>query len=55
MTLSVPSGWKGVYEKGTRFTAQNCNKKLIGARAFYKGYEAVAGRVTDLVFHGCVS
>ena len=47
MTLSVPSGWKGVYEKGTRFTAQNCNKKLIGARAFYKGYEAVAGEIDE--------
>lgn len=43
----VPSRWKGVCEKGTRFTAKNCNKKIIGARAYYKGYEAEVGKIDD--------
>nr|DAD18738.1 TPA_asm: hypothetical protein HUJ06_020201 [Nelumbo nucifera] len=45
----VPSRWKGACEKGTKFLPSNCNKKLIGARAFFKGYEAVAGRVNETV------
>lgn len=43
----VPSRWKGVCEEGTEFNASNCNKKLIGARAFYKGYEASAGPIDE--------
>lgn len=41
----VPSRWKGTCEKGTNFSATNCNKKLIGAKAFFKGYEAINGRI----------
>ncbi|KAJ3707947.1 hypothetical protein LUZ61_011652 [Rhynchospora tenuis] len=38
----VPSGWKGICQNDvdTTFT---CNKKLIGARYFNKGYEAYVG------------
>ncbi|KAK9742890.1 hypothetical protein RND81_03G203600 [Saponaria officinalis] len=43
----VPSNWRGTCEKGTNFSAANCNKKLIGARAFLKGYEAINGRVNE--------
>lgn len=46
---NVPSRWKGKCESGTKFSAANCNKKLIGARAFFKGYEAIAGRINETV------
>ncbi|KAJ9680822.1 hypothetical protein PVL29_019975 [Vitis rotundifolia] len=49
MKRPVPSRWKGVCEEGTRFTAKNCNKKLIGARAYYKDYEAAAGKIDETV------
>lgn len=34
----VPSSWKGVCESAPDFPASLCNKKIIGARAYYKGY-----------------
>jgi hypothetical protein len=36
---SVPTAWKGVCETGHNFPASACNRKIIGARAFHKGYE----------------
>ncbi|KAM1013073.1 hypothetical protein ACFX2C_043247 [Malus domestica] len=42
---AVPSGWKGVCEAGTNFSSSNCNRKLIGARFFSKGYEATVGPI----------
>ncbi|XP_027124680.1 subtilisin-like protease SBT1.4 [Coffea eugenioides] len=39
----VPSSWKGVCETGPDFPPASCNKKIIGARAYYKGYEAYLG------------
>ncbi|XP_050386133.1 subtilisin-like protease SBT1.1 [Argentina anserina] len=46
---SVPSHWKGTCEKGTKFSQSNCNKKLIGARSFLQGYEAIVGRINETV------
>ncbi|GJC92024.1 PA domain-containing protein [Colletotrichum higginsianum] len=36
----VPVWWKGECEEGERFPATSCNRKLVGARAFSKGYVA---------------
>ncbi|KAJ6879278.1 hypothetical protein NC652_032754 [Populus alba x Populus x berolinensis] len=46
---AVPLKWKGKCESGTKFSPSNCNKKLIGARAFFKGYESVAGRINETI------
>ncbi|KAK7256679.1 hypothetical protein RIF29_30135 [Crotalaria pallida] len=45
----VPRRWKGVCEQGTNFSASNCNKKLIGARTYFKGYEKSAGKINETV------
>ncbi|GAV68629.1 LOW QUALITY PROTEIN: Peptidase_S8 domain-containing protein/PA domain-containing protein, partial [Cephalotus follicularis] len=41
----VPDSWKGACEAGTNFTSSSCNKKLIGARYFYNGYEVTLGPI----------
>lgn len=43
----APSYWKGSCEAGPNFSASNCNKKLVGARVFLKGYEKFAGRINE--------
>ncbi|XP_062211782.1 subtilisin-like protease SBT1.7 [Phragmites australis] len=39
----VPSWWKGQCMAGTAFNSSACNRKLVGARFFNKGYEAAMG------------
>ncbi|KAK4277421.1 hypothetical protein QN277_015423 [Acacia crassicarpa] len=39
----VPSTWKGECEIEKDFNATCCNRKLVGARYFLKGYEAALG------------
>lgn len=39
----VPDRWKGICQTGENFTTSHCNKKLIGARWFSKGYEQQYG------------
>ncbi|KAF7135988.1 hypothetical protein RHSIM_Rhsim08G0095800 [Rhododendron simsii] len=43
----IPSSWNGTCENGTNFNSCDCNRKLIGARYFSKGYEAVAGPINQ--------
>jgi subtilisin family serine protease len=41
----VPPNWKGTCETGPDFNKSACNKKLVGARFFSKGYEANKGPI----------
>nr|GMC89369.1 subtilisin-like protease SBT1.4 [Ipomoea batatas] len=43
----VPSSWKGKCENSKDFPKTLCNRKIIGARAFYKGYEAAKRSAID--------
>ncbi|GAU15505.1 hypothetical protein TSUD_45420, partial [Trifolium subterraneum] len=43
----VPSHWKGVCETGRGFRNHHCNKKIVGARIFYHGYEAATGKIDE--------
>lgn len=43
----VPSGWKGKCVTGPGFPKSLCNRKLIGAQMFYKGYEASHGPMDE--------
>ena len=45
----IPARWKGACVPGTKFTTKNCNKKLIGARYYFKGYEAENGPLNETV------
>ncbi|OIV91475.1 hypothetical protein TanjilG_02093 [Lupinus angustifolius] len=44
---AVPSHWKGECETGRDFRKSHCNKKIIGARIFYHGYEAATGKFDE--------
>ncbi|XP_065866889.1 subtilisin-like protease SBT1.4 [Euphorbia lathyris] len=44
---SVPVNWKGVCQTAPDFNSSSCNKKLIGARAFYQGLLAYKGNSID--------
>ncbi|KAL2318478.1 hypothetical protein Fmac_032354 [Flemingia macrophylla] len=41
----VPASWKGHCETGDNMNSTHCNKKLIGARFFSRGYEAALGPI----------
>ncbi|PON69978.1 Subtilase [Parasponia andersonii] len=41
----VPARWKGACETGRGFTKRHCNRKIVGARMFYRGYESATGKI----------
>ncbi|KAG0624937.1 hypothetical protein M758_2G015400 [Ceratodon purpureus] len=41
----IPKKWKGECARGEMFGPENCNRKLIGAKYYLKGYEAHVGPV----------
>ncbi|XP_042005610.1 subtilisin-like protease SBT5.6 [Salvia splendens] len=41
----IPSYWKGSCQSGDQFNSSNCNRKIVGARYYLKGYEAAYGPV----------
>lgn len=43
----IPTHWKGTCQTGRGFDKAHCNKKIVGARMFYHGYEAGAGRINE--------
>ncbi|XP_011102282.1 subtilisin-like protease SBT5.6, partial [Sesamum indicum] len=43
----VPQSWKGICQPGVGFNASHCNRKLIGARYYLKGYEAHYGPLNE--------
>ncbi|KAL0939187.1 subtilisin-like protease [Colletotrichum truncatum] len=44
----IPAHWKGICQEGEQWTTCNCNRKLIGARAFYKGNELGLGKYDNI-------
>lgn len=43
----VPTRWRGACETGRGFDKHHCNKKIVGARVFYRGYEAASGKINE--------
>uniref|UniRef100_A0A6N2MUX1 Subtilisin-like protease fibronectin type-III domain-containing protein n=1 Tax=Salix viminalis TaxID=40686 RepID=A0A6N2MUX1_SALVM len=41
----VPSRWRGICQEGEGFNRSHCNRKIIGARWYVKGYEAEFGKL----------
>ncbi|KAL8108232.1 subtilisin-like protease SBT5.6 [Apium graveolens] len=39
----VPASWKGICQTGDNFTTKHCNRKIIGARYYLKGYQSHYG------------
>jgi Subtilase family/PA domain len=54
---AVPSRWRGTCESGPDFVSSVCNRKLIGARSFSRGFQEAGGNISaatprDLNGHG---
>ncbi|KDP21172.1 hypothetical protein JCGZ_21643 [Jatropha curcas] len=42
---TIPKLWKGICQTGPGFNSSHCNKKIIGARYYVKGFETYYGRL----------
>ncbi|XP_031497421.1 subtilisin-like protease SBT1.3 [Nymphaea colorata] len=42
-----PARWRGACETGRGFNVGHCNKKIVGARIFFNGYEAATGSINE--------
>ncbi|XP_047310554.1 subtilisin-like protease SBT5.6 [Impatiens glandulifera] len=45
----IPNSWKGICQTGQDFESSHCNKKLIGARYYLKGYEQRYGPLNTTI------
>lgn len=43
----IPAHWRGACETGRGFSRAHCNRKIVGARVFYRGYEAASGKINE--------
>ncbi|XP_038882517.1 subtilisin-like protease SBT5.6 [Benincasa hispida] len=43
----IPKSWKGICQTGPAFQSAHCNRKIIGARYYLKGYEHHFGRLNE--------
>ncbi|KAK7245605.1 hypothetical protein RIF29_40452 [Crotalaria pallida] len=43
----IPQKWNGLCENGTAFTSSQCNRKIIGARYYLRGYEKFYGPLNE--------
>ncbi|XP_047338460.1 subtilisin-like protease SBT5.6 [Impatiens glandulifera] len=41
----IPKSWKGICQTGHTFNSSHCNRKIIGARYYIKGYEQFYGKL----------
>ncbi|KAF9620626.1 hypothetical protein IFM89_013652 [Coptis chinensis] len=43
----VPQSWKGICQAGESFNSSHCNRKVIGARYYLKGFEYFYGQINN--------
>ena len=48
----IPSRWRGICQEGEEFNSTNCNRKIIGARWFVKGFTEEIVRPINMTAYG---
>ncbi|CAL1370398.1 unnamed protein product [Linum trigynum] len=43
----IPKSWRGICQTGQAFNSSHCNKKIIGARYYVKGFEKYYGKLNE--------
>ncbi|CAN1332606.1 Subtilisin-like protease SBT5.6 [Linum perenne] len=44
---AIPKSWKGICQTGQDFNSSHCNKKIIGARYYLKGFQKYYGKLNE--------